>query len=160
MSNADRLRSRHGLPMSDRLVGIGLVEQHAMSTSSQPSLAHPGQWIRSDTIRYTQQGATFPKFELCPPDNPRATHFEIKIHTNHTTTDPHNPPSLTKKPPPRDRRTTPRPYERPDVHFRLQHLPNPGPIRHGRVLPTHANHSIPHSRPDFKTQLGRSIFNY
>jgi hypothetical protein len=57
MSNAERLRSGHGLPMSDRLVDIGPVEQQAPSTSSQPSLAHPGQWIRSDTRRYTQQGA-------------------------------------------------------------------------------------------------------
>ena len=57
MSNADRLRCGHGLPMSDKLVDIGLVEQHAPSTSSQPSLAHPCQWIRSDTRRYTQQGA-------------------------------------------------------------------------------------------------------
>jgi hypothetical protein len=59
MSNADRLRSRYGLPMSDILVDIGLVEQQAPSTSSHPSLAHPGQWIRSDTRRYTQQGAAF-----------------------------------------------------------------------------------------------------
>jgi hypothetical protein len=41
----------------------------------------------------------FPKFELCPPDSPRATHFEIKIHTHLSTTDPHSPPSLTKKTP-------------------------------------------------------------
>jgi hypothetical protein len=59
MSNADRLRSGHGLPMNDKLVDIGPVEQHAPSTSSHPSLAHPGQWIRSDTIRCTQQGAAF-----------------------------------------------------------------------------------------------------
>jgi hypothetical protein len=59
MSNADRLRSGHGLPMSDRLVDIRLVEQEAPSTSSHPSLAHPNRWIRSDNIRYTQQGAAF-----------------------------------------------------------------------------------------------------
>jgi hypothetical protein len=59
MSNADRLRSWHGLPLSARLVDIGLVEQYTPSTSSHPSLAHPGQWIRSDTRRYTQQGAAF-----------------------------------------------------------------------------------------------------
>jgi hypothetical protein len=43
--------------MSDRLVDIGPVELQAPSTSPQPSLDHPGQWIRSDTRRYTQQGA-------------------------------------------------------------------------------------------------------
>jgi hypothetical protein len=67
MSNADRLRSRLGLPMSERLVDIGLVEQHGPSTSSQPSLAHQGQWIRSDTRRYTQQGAGFPYSNYVPP---------------------------------------------------------------------------------------------
>jgi hypothetical protein len=57
MSYTDRLRSGPGLPMSDTLVDTRPVEQHAPSTSPQPSLAHPGMWIRSDTIRYTQQGA-------------------------------------------------------------------------------------------------------
>jgi hypothetical protein len=57
MSNADRLRSGPGLPKSDILVDIGPVEQQTPSTSSQPSLAHPSHWIRSDTRRYTQQGA-------------------------------------------------------------------------------------------------------
>jgi hypothetical protein len=57
MSNADRLRSGPGLPPSDKLVDIGPVEQQAPSTSSQSSLAHPGQWIRTDTRRYTQQRA-------------------------------------------------------------------------------------------------------
>jgi hypothetical protein len=73
MSNADRLRSGLGLPMSVRLVDIGPVEQHAPSTSSQPSPPHPSQWIRSDTGRYTQQGAAFrisnsvPPIALAPP---------------------------------------------------------------------------------------------
>jgi hypothetical protein len=43
--------------MSDILVDIGAIEQQAPSTSPQPSLAHSGKWIRSDTRRYTQQGA-------------------------------------------------------------------------------------------------------
>jgi hypothetical protein len=59
MSNADRLRSGLGLPSSDRLVDIWPVELQAPSTSPHPSLAHQGQWIRSDTRRYTQQGAAF-----------------------------------------------------------------------------------------------------
>jgi hypothetical protein len=67
MSNADRLRSRHGLPMSDILVDIGLAEQHAPSTASQPNLTHPCQWIRSDTIRYTQQGAAFRVLKIVHP---------------------------------------------------------------------------------------------
>jgi hypothetical protein len=67
MSNADRLRSGLGLPLSDILVDIGLVEQHAPSTSSHPSLAHPCQWIRSDTKRYTQQGAAFSVLNFVSP---------------------------------------------------------------------------------------------
>jgi hypothetical protein len=67
MSNADRLRSGPGLPLSDRLVDIGLVEQHAPSTSSLPSLAHPSQWVRSDTRRYTQQGAAFRVLNFVSP---------------------------------------------------------------------------------------------
>jgi hypothetical protein len=67
MSDADRLRSGHGLPMSDRLVDIRLVEQQTPSTSSQPSLAHPCHWIRSDTIRYTQQGAAFSVLKIVHP---------------------------------------------------------------------------------------------
>jgi hypothetical protein len=67
MSNADRLSYGHGLPMSDRLVDIGPVKQQAPSTSSQPSLAHPSQWIRRDTRRYTQQGAAFQNLNFVPP---------------------------------------------------------------------------------------------
>jgi hypothetical protein len=65
MSNANRLRSGHGLPMSDRLVDIGPVKQQAPSTSSKPSLAHPGQWIRRGTRRYT--GAAFRVLKIVPP---------------------------------------------------------------------------------------------
>jgi hypothetical protein len=43
MSNADGLRLGLGLLMSDGLVVIWPVVQHAPATSSQPSLAHPGQ---------------------------------------------------------------------------------------------------------------------
>jgi hypothetical protein len=60
MSNADRLRSGLGLPMSDKLVVTRPVGQRAPITSPQPSIAHPGQSIRCHTRRYTQQGATFP----------------------------------------------------------------------------------------------------
>jgi hypothetical protein len=79
MSNADRLRSGPGLPMSDRLVDIGPVEQHAPSASSQPSPTRPCQWIRRGTIRYTQQGVAFQNSNSAPPDSSRVTHFEIKI---------------------------------------------------------------------------------
>jgi hypothetical protein len=48
-------------------VDIGLVEQQAPSTFSHPSLAHPGQWIRNDTIRYTQQGAAFRVLNFVSP---------------------------------------------------------------------------------------------
>jgi hypothetical protein len=67
MSNADRLRSGPSLPLSDRLVDIGLVEQQALSTSSQPSPAHPGQWIRTDNRWYTQQGAAFRVLNFISP---------------------------------------------------------------------------------------------
>jgi hypothetical protein len=68
MINADRLRSGHGIPMSDILVDIvGPVERHAPSTSPHPSLARPGQWIRSDTRRYTQQGAAFRVLNFISP---------------------------------------------------------------------------------------------
>jgi hypothetical protein len=67
MSNADRLGLGHGLPMSVRVVDIGLVEQQAPSTSSQTSPTHPSQWIRSDIIRYIQQGAAFRISNHVPP---------------------------------------------------------------------------------------------
>jgi hypothetical protein len=70
MSNADRLRSWLGLPMRDKFVDIGPIEQHAPYTSSQPSLAHPGQWIRRGTRRYTQQGAAFQNSNYIPPMAP------------------------------------------------------------------------------------------
>ena len=59
MSNADRLCSGLGLPMSDRLVTTGPVGRRAPITSPHPSLAHPGQWIRRHIRRYTLQGAAF-----------------------------------------------------------------------------------------------------
>jgi hypothetical protein len=59
MSNADRLRSGLGLRMSDRLMNKGPVGRRAPITSPHPSLAHPCQWIRRHTRRYTLQGATF-----------------------------------------------------------------------------------------------------
>jgi hypothetical protein len=59
MSNADRLRPGLGLPMSDRLMVTGPVERRAPTTSPHPSLAHPCQWIRRHTRRYTEQGAAF-----------------------------------------------------------------------------------------------------
>jgi hypothetical protein len=98
MSNADRLSYGPGLPMSDRPVDIGPVEQHTPSTSSQPSLAQLGQWIRRGTKRYTHQSAAFQNSNYAPPDSSRANHFEIKIQTSHNIADPHNPPSLTKIP--------------------------------------------------------------
>jgi hypothetical protein len=67
MSNADHLRSGPCLPMSDRLVDIGLVEEHAPSTSPHPSPTLLGHWIRSDTRRYPQQGAAFRVLKFFPP---------------------------------------------------------------------------------------------
>jgi hypothetical protein len=66
-SYTDRLRSGPGLPMSDILVDIGPVELQAPSTSPQPSLAHPCQWIRSDTRRYTHQGAALRVLNFVSP---------------------------------------------------------------------------------------------
>ena len=56
MSNTDRLRSGPGLPSSARLVDRA-AGRRAPFTSPHPSLAHNGQWIRSDTRRYTLKGA-------------------------------------------------------------------------------------------------------
>jgi hypothetical protein len=53
--------------VSDIHVDIGPVEQQVPSTSSQPSLALPGRWIRSDTRRYTQQDAAFRVLKIVPP---------------------------------------------------------------------------------------------
>jgi hypothetical protein len=47
----------------------------------------------------------------------------MRTHLN--TADPHRPTSLTKNPPPRDRRTTSRPTERPDVHVRRKPRSHP-----------------------------------
>jgi hypothetical protein len=67
MSNADRLRSGLCLPMSDRQVITGPVGRRAPITSPHPSLAHHGQWIRSDTRRYTLQGAAFRVLNFVSP---------------------------------------------------------------------------------------------
>jgi hypothetical protein len=48
-------------------VDIWPVEQQAPSTSSQPSLAYPCQWIRRGTRRYTQHGAAFQNSNYVPP---------------------------------------------------------------------------------------------
>jgi hypothetical protein len=83
MSNADRLRSGHGLPTSDILVDIGPVDQHAPSTSSQRRPSHPGQWIRSDTRRYTQQGTAFLNSNSVPPIAPASpTSKPNCVHTS------------------------------------------------------------------------------
>jgi hypothetical protein len=146
MSDADRLRSGHGLPMSDKLVDIGLVEQQAPSTSSHPSLAYPGRYIRSDTKRYTQQGAAFRVLKIVHPTAlAPPTLKSNRVPTSVLRTDKSN--NRLQKPPPRGRRATPRPTERPDVHVRCQHPPNPCSIRHGRVPPTQATHYDSNSKP-------------
>jgi hypothetical protein len=66
MSNADRLRYGHDLPSSDRLVDRAL-ELLAPSSSPHPSLAHQGQWSRSDTRRYTLKGAAFKDLNFISP---------------------------------------------------------------------------------------------
>jgi hypothetical protein len=42
--------------MIDKLVDTGTAEQHDPATSSPPSFAHPGEWIRRYNIRYTLKG--------------------------------------------------------------------------------------------------------
>jgi hypothetical protein len=66
MSNADRLRSGPGLPLSARLVNRA-AEQRAPFTSPHTSLALTGQWIRSDTRRYTLKGAASRDLNFIPP---------------------------------------------------------------------------------------------
>jgi hypothetical protein len=91
MSNADRLRSWLGLPMSDKLVVIGPVGQRAPATSPQPSLAHPCQRIRSHNKRYTQQGAAFnnlnsvPQIASAPPASKtyRILHSVLRFPSEH-----------------------------------------------------------------------------
>jgi hypothetical protein len=53
--------------MSERMVDIGPVEQHALSTYSHLSLAFQGQRIRSDTRRYTQQDVAFRVLKIVSP---------------------------------------------------------------------------------------------
>jgi hypothetical protein len=48
-------------------VVIWPVAQRAPATSPHPSLAHHGQWIRSHSRRYTQQGAAFRISNSVPP---------------------------------------------------------------------------------------------
>jgi hypothetical protein len=149
--------------MSDILVDIGPVEQQAPSTSSQPSLAHLGQWIRRGTIRYTQQGG----IRIMSPRQPSRHPYRNRSTYLPQYCGPSQSAIAYKKPPPRDRRTTPRPSERPDVHVRRQHPPNPGPIRHCRVPPTHATHYKPDSQTHYEpthlhtqlqTRLGQYVF--
>ena len=137
MSNADRLRSGPGLPSSARLVDRA-AEQRVPFTSPHPSLAQNGQWIRSDTRRYTLKGAAHRDLNFIPPtaiapSTSKTTHVPVKVlrHTKKT----HR---LQKSLFPGRRRATSRPSERPDVPVRRQHPPNPGPIRPGRVQPTRA----------------------
>jgi hypothetical protein len=159
MSNADRLRSGHGLPTSEKLVDIGPVEQQAPSTSSQPSLAHPSQLIRSDTRRYTQQGAAFQNRIMSsrqPSRHPLRNQNTYKPQF----CGPSQSAIAYKKNPSTGPAHHIEPSERPDVHIRRQHPPNPGSIRHGRVPPTHATHSKPHYKPDFKTQRGQCVLQH
>jgi hypothetical protein len=152
MSNADRLGSVHGLPMSDRPVDIWPVEQHAPSTSSRPSLALPGQWIRSNTRRYTQQGVAFRVLKIVPPTALAPPNLKSKrVPTSRLRTLKNN--HRLQNPPRMGRRATPRPTERPDVHARRQQPPNPGPIELDRVPPTHATHYDPTSKPHYKPTL-------
>jgi hypothetical protein len=156
MSNADRLRSGPSLPMSDRLVDIGLVELQTPSTSSQPSLAHPSRWIRSDTRRYTQQGAAFRVLKIVRRTALATPTLKSKrVPTSIQRTDKSN--HRLQNPNPLGRRATPRPTERPDVHVRRQHPPNPCPIKPGRVPPTHATHYDSNSKPYYKPSYLQTI---
>jgi hypothetical protein len=64
MSNADRIRSRLGLPMSDGLVVAWPVELQATATSSQPSLPHQGSVVIADG---THSKAQFPEIRIMSP---------------------------------------------------------------------------------------------
>jgi hypothetical protein len=57
MGYPDHLNSGLSHHMSDTLVETGPTKQQDPSTSSQPSLAHPGQWIRRHTRRQTLKRA-------------------------------------------------------------------------------------------------------
>jgi hypothetical protein len=50
-----------------KFVDTGPFEQHFPSTSSRPSRAHPGEWIRNLLRRYTLKGATFKYLNIVSP---------------------------------------------------------------------------------------------
>ena len=90
MSNTDRLRFGPGLPSSARLVDRA-AEQRVPFTSPHPSLAQNGQWIRSDTRRYTLKGAASRDLNCIPPtaiapSTSKTTHVPVKVlrHTKKT----------------------------------------------------------------------------
>jgi hypothetical protein len=144
MSNADRLRSRPGLPSSDRQVDRA-VEILAPSTSPHPSLAHQGQWTRSDTRRYTLKGAAFRDLSfisptaIAPPTSKSEHVPAIVLRKNiHTHRLQNAPPRAAA------RHTAPL-----RASGRSCPPPNPtnlGPIGPGRVPPTRAIHSETHSK--------------
>jgi hypothetical protein len=142
MSNADRLRSGHGLPMSDRQVDIGPVEHHAPSTSSQPSPAHPRQWIRRDTKRYTHQGVAFQnsnsvsptapalptsKFNNVPISMVRTLAVRHRLQKNRSTGPAHNiaPHRASGRPHPPPISTKPRSYPTKSCAANTRNLPRP-----------------------------------
>jgi hypothetical protein len=137
------------------------VQQQAPSTSSQPSLAHhvsaSGEapdgthrkaWLSKVRIMSPRQLSRYPlqSQNTYQPQYYGPSQYAIAYIKTHA----------------RDRRTTPRPSKRTDVHVRRQQPPNPNPIKLGRVPPTHSTHydptSKPHYKTDFKTQLGQYVF--
>jgi hypothetical protein len=159
MSNADRLRSGLGLPMSDRLVTTGPVRRRAPITSPHPSLAHPGQWIRRHIRRYTLQGAAFTILnsihmtESARPasQTPRVLRSILRhpygsdrLQKNLPTEPAHHSAPL---------RASGRPHPTPAGKT------NPCPIGLGRVPPTHAGHlnSTIHPHPQPKHHIHRKL---
>jgi hypothetical protein len=123
MSYTDHLRS--GIAHRNELEIGGhrnrAPEQRDPTNVPPPSLTHPSQWIRRYTIRYTLKGAAFtnsnsilPTASAPPPSNQNRHTDKVLLNTENT--------HRLSKPPPRVRRTPPRPNERPDVHVRRPQL--------------------------------------
>jgi hypothetical protein len=147
MSNADRLRSGFGLPMSDRLVITGPVGRQAPITSPNPSLAHPCHWIRRLIRRYTLQGASFTNLNLihlkesAPPAShpPRVLH-PILRHPYESDRLQNSPPHGVGAPPrapPSVRTST------PDARRKQTHVPSHLVVCHQHTLTISTPHPTP-----------------
>jgi hypothetical protein len=151
MSNADRLRSGLGLPISDRLVitwpvhRSPLPSRHTPITSPLPSLAHPCHWIRRHMRRYTLQGAAFKNLnsihmeESAPPasQTPRVLHSILR-HPYESDRLQNSPPHGVGAPPrapPSVRTST------PDARRKQTHVPCGMVVCRQHTLTTSTLHS-------------------